>query len=241
MPPRITKENAPMSHITKLIKAKTRFVELPHSGWHFKLIRANAYDFLGTSIPLGSLLQKLSRATANLVKAEAIDDDLAAELNRDAPSHTRMCEELLIHSVNAMKLSDAQWEAGWEELWQEDHPGEELPDTMPAQEWQRVDVVANDTPEDKVTGDRILVDDFVRSMDTEDLGTLQRAIWELNGLGEVVGRALTPFCPTGSSDAPPDGLGVREAPNGAPGAGPDGVPAQCGDTPGGDAGAPETE
>ena len=241
MPPRITKENAPMSHITKLIKAKTRFVELPHSGWHFKLIRANAYDFLGTSIPLGSLLQKLSRATANLVKAEAIDDDLAAELNRDAPSHTRMCEELLIHSVNAMKLSDAQWEAGWEELWQEDHPGEELPDTMPAQEWQRVDVVANDTPEDKVTGDRILVDDFVRSMDTEDLGTLQRAIWELNGLGEVVGRALTPFCPTGSSDATPNGEGVREAPNGAPGAGPDGVSAQRGDTPGGDAGAPETE
>ncbi len=216
MPPRITKENAPMSHITKLIKARTRFVELPNNGWRFKLLRANAYDFLGASIPLGSLLQKLSRATANLVKAEPIDDGLAAELNRDAPSHTRMCEELIIQSVNAMKLSDAQWEAEWEELWQEDHPGEELPDTMTAQEWKRVDVVANDTPEEELTGDRITVDDFVRSMVPDDLGTLQRAIWELNGLGEVVGNALAPFCQERGPDAPPDGPGVQEAPNGAP-------------------------
>lgn len=205
-----------MSHITKLIKAKTRKTELPESGWRFKLIRANAYDFMGASIPLGSLLQKLSRATANLMEASEIPDDLAAELNRDAPSHTRMCEELIIHSVNAMKLSEAQWEADWQELWQEDHPGEELPDTMPAQEWQRVDVVANDTPEEELSPDSITVDDFVRSMVPEDLGTLQRAIWELNGLGEVVGSALAPFRGERSPDAPPDGHGVREAPNGAP-------------------------
>jgi hypothetical protein len=230
-----------MSHISKLIKAKTRKVTLPHSGWNFKLVRANAYDFLGASIPLGSLLQKLSRATADLARVQEIPDDLAAELNRDAPSHTKMCEMLLIHSVNAMKLSDAQWEEEWQELWQEDHPGEQLPAEMPEQPWKRVQVVEDDTAQADMSPDAIRVDDFVRAMDTEDLGTLQRAIWELNGLGEVVGKALAPFRPEGRPDAPPDGQGVQETPHGASGDGPDGIPAQRGNPPGGDGTAPEAD
>lgn len=202
-----------MSHIQKLVNASRRTVTLPHCGWTLRLLRANAYDFLATGIPLGSLLQKLSRATAHLVKAEEIPDDLAAELNRDAPSHTRMCELLLIHCVNAMKLSDADWEEHWQEYWQEDHPEKSLPDVMPEQEWKRVKIVPDDAPEEDMGEDAITVDGFVRSMDSVDLGTLQEQIWELNGLGEVVGNVLQPFCGGGGTAPVPDGAGVPGAPD----------------------------
>lgn len=205
-----------MSHIQKLVNASRRIVTLPHCGWTLRLLRANAYDFLATGIPLGSLLQKLSRATAHLVKADEIPDDLAAELNRDAPSHTRMCEALLIHCVNAMKLSDADWEEHWQEYWQADHPEKSLPDVMPEQEWKRVVVVPDDTPEEDMGEDAITVDGFIRSMDSVDLGTLQEQIWELNGLGEVVGNVLQPFRGGGGTAPVSDGAGVPGAPDRAP-------------------------
>lgn len=205
-----------MSHMSRLIRASKRTVTLPHCGWVIRLLRANAYDFLATGIPLGSLLQKLSRATAHLVTAEEIPDDLAAELNRDAPSHTRMCEALIIHCVNAMRVSDADWEEHWQEYWQEDRPDDPLPEQRPEQEWKRVEVVADDTPEEEMGEDAITVDGFIRSLDSVDLGTLQEQIWELNGLGEVVGNVLQPFRGGGGSAPVHDGAGVRDSADTAP-------------------------
>lgn len=188
------------SHIRKLIESRSTTVTVPEKGWQFKLVRANAYEFIGRGVPLGSLLQSLGSATATILKGEVISDEDAVALNRDAPSYAEMCERLIIVSVRAMKVT--------EEEWREEHPD------AAEQPWERLRVLANDAPESELGDDGIRVDEFIRALPKRDLDELQGELWNLNGLGAGVAALLAPFRERPGGAPGHDGEPVRDAANG---------------------------
>lgn len=166
-----------INQIRKMLEASKRDVDLPASGWQVRVRRANAYQFMATSIPLGTMLQNLARAATAIATMQDIDDELACKLNEDAPRLTELYQLMVCQCVQEMQIDDAGW--------------------------VKVQVHPDDVPEEELGDDGMYYDAFIRSMDPEDVGALQSVLWELNGLGKGVAAAFGPFCPdTGGADLP---------------------------------------
>lgn len=167
----------------RLIESAKREVELPESELVVRIQRARPYRMIGgRAVPIGTLIQNLSKITWKAAKGEDITDEEAGALNEDTPSSVELCESLLIECVEEMKLGDRAWTPV--HIIEDDRPGEPGPDDYS-------------------------VSDFQRSLTPGDLGVLMHEIFEHNGLGEAIAKMLAPF--RAKSRRPPahDGEGVR--------------------------------
>lgn len=241
------------SHISKMLAAARREVELPESGWRFVILRAQTYQFMKAGIPLGTLIKNLSKTLASIRQGEEISDEDACRLNADAPSEQELVEALFRTCVHQMKGSEREWvELHGDQELRDRHeallssdpetPDEEITvarkawyESAPEEPWERVRIVPDDAEADH-DNDEITYSDFVRALDPHDLTVLQDAVWNLNGLGKAVAAALGPFCSMARRAPGPDGEGVRVPSDGPAGDGPSGVPARHSDLRAGDDG-----
>lgn len=197
-----------INQIRKMLEASRREVDLPVSGWQIRVRRANAYEFMATRIPLGTMLQNLAGAAMAIASMEKIDDDLACKLNEDAPRLTDLYQLMVCQCVFEMQIGDKGW--------------------------VRVQIHPDDVPDEELGDDGMHYDDFIRSMDPEDVGTLQTALWELNGLGKGVAAAFGPFCEdTGAADLPAGEDGGEVSDTGTEGSGSVRTESESGDHDGG--------
>jgi len=190
------------STISKLLKDARREFTLEESGFEIRIIRAKVYEFLKLRVPMGNLLQGLTGAAWAFRKGEMLPDKLTAQINEASPTFADLCEKLIMECVFEIRA-----------------PGE--------QEWERIRVVENDRETIEEQG-IVRVADFTMGLSLDDLSQLQSEIWSHNGLGKGVEAMLAPFREIGRAIDRPDGAGVPEAPDGDPGAGPDGLHAERG-------------